>query len=193
MKPLLLGIHGVAHSGKDTVATVLQANFGFRRMAFADPVKRAAAVIFGWPEDAVMQDTFKSVHSDYWNISGRKAFQLMGTEAGRNVFGLDHWIKRWEMEAVPMMRYGYSIVVSDVRFENEAKRIRELGGHVLHVQRDGAGLKDAAGQHVSEAGIAQDPYDIALDNNGTIAELNVKLQSILAFLLHGELNHSGER
>ena len=39
MKPLLIGIAGVARSGKDTAAQHLVSHHGFQAYAFADPLR----------------------------------------------------------------------------------------------------------------------------------------------------------
>lgn len=54
-------------------------------------------------------------------------------------------------EPVPMRRPVINgVVISDVRFLNEVDAIRAAGGHVWKIERPGAGLTGAAGQHVSE-------------------------------------------
>ena len=46
---MILGLVGFASSGKDTVADYLVRNHNFNRIAFADPLKDAASIIFDWP------------------------------------------------------------------------------------------------------------------------------------------------
>ena len=45
---LVLGLMGKAQSGKDTVADILEKDYGFIRLAFADAVRRTADTIFNW-------------------------------------------------------------------------------------------------------------------------------------------------
>lgn len=50
---VLIGISGVACSGKDTAANFLVDEFGFVSISFADPIKRACAEIFDWDEETL--------------------------------------------------------------------------------------------------------------------------------------------
>ncbi len=50
MKPLLLGISGLAGSGKDTAADIFVAKHGFVKVALADPIKRIARDLWGFTE-----------------------------------------------------------------------------------------------------------------------------------------------
>jgi hypothetical protein len=61
----LIGVHGKARSGKDTVARILGDEHGFVRTAFADPLKAASAVLFGWPVDLAFSDEIKGYKSPF--------------------------------------------------------------------------------------------------------------------------------
>lgn len=66
-----------------------------------------------------------------------------------------------------------SVVVTDVREETEANAIRGLGGVIVHLLRDGAGLDGAEGAHSSEKGITFNvKHDIYISNNRTLADLH---------------------
>ena len=43
---VLLGIMGKKGSGKDTVSDYLVSHYGYKKMAFADPIKQMAQIIF---------------------------------------------------------------------------------------------------------------------------------------------------
>lgn len=58
------------------------------------------------------------------------------------------------------------VVIEDVRFENEAALIRELGGVVVHILRPGMAADDT---HASEAGVMVDPRDLRIDNSSSTA------------------------
>jgi hypothetical protein len=179
----LIGVHGKARSGKDTVARILGDEHGFVRTAFADPLKAASAVLFGWPVDLAFSDEIKGYKSPLWNdLTGREIFQKFGTEAMRGTFGDDFWIKRWACD-YSRLRKKHSIVVSDVRTNIEADMIRGLGGLILHVERRGAGLSGLEAFHSSERGIIFNKgTDLRLENNGTLEELEDEVHRIVAFI-----------
>ena len=177
----LIGVHGKARSGKDTVARILGDEHGFVRTAFADPLKAASAVLFGWPVDLAFSDEIKGYKSPLWDITGRTAFQRLG-DAMKIGFGTDFWIKRWACEYA-RLRDKHSIVVADVRTNAEADMIRGLGGLIIHLERHGAGLRGLEGMHSSEAGITFNrSTDLRLSNNGTLSELEDEINRIVAFI-----------
>lgn len=168
--PMIIGITGKARSGKDTLARVLRDHQGFDAiMWFAEPLKRAAAILFDIPFAEVMSDEFKDAVIPGWNLTGRDILQRLGTEAMRHNFGEDFWIRRWAIEYD--RRQPQRCVVADVRFENEADHLRSLGGQIIHLSRPGAGLKAGEGAHESESGITFRDGDVAIRNDGTISDL----------------------
>lgn len=176
----IIGIAGKARSGKDTIANYLWREYGFTRLAFADPVKLAAQQIFGLSQEQTWGDELKEVEIPFWGMSPRRMFQMLGTEAGRNVFGHDLWIKRlaYSMSILP----DDDIVVPDVRFNDEADFIRSQGGMVVHLDRPDAQAIEHA-SHASEAGVNREVHDWVLYNKGTLGELYSGVDQLMTHLL----------
>ena len=63
------------------------------------------------------------------------------------------------------------VVFDDVRFENEARLIRELGGMIVHLRRPGLVDDD----HASECGIGIADNDVVIANDGDVATLRYVL------------------
>jgi hypothetical protein len=178
----LIGIAGKARSGKDTFANFLVEEHGFYKMAFANPVKAAASVIFDWPLELVFKDEIKEWKSPMWEITGREAFQKLGTEAIRGTFGDDFWVKRWACDYIKV-KDKQSVVVSDVRSDLEAEVIRGLGGVIVHMERGSAGLFGALAAHSSEAPIKYNrKADVKVNNNGNLEQLGHEAGSLVAFI-----------
>jgi hypothetical protein len=95
-------------------------------------------------------------------ISPRKAYQLLGTEGGRSIDS-QIWLKVMQQE---LIRNG-SLIVTDVRFDNEAQWVRDNGGTVIKVEREDA---RPVNFHSSENGVDDDLCDILLSNDGNIDE-----------------------
>lgn len=164
----LVGVTGRARAGKDTFAKAL-IQHGYKRIAFADAVKQVTALIANEPTHLFYDDVTKEEHSEGLGMTRRKAMQLIGTEGVRRVLGDNIWVDRalreWISDGRP------AAVITDVRFDNEARAIIELGGHIVRIVRPDAGLHGEAAQHASEAGVSEDLVDIEITNNGSIGEL----------------------
>lgn len=142
---MIIGVLGFAGSGKGTVADILVGK-GFRKESFASPVKDAVAAIFGWERVLLEGETaesraFREAPDEWWSkvlgkeITPRYMLQLMGTEAGRNVFHQDIWIRALQKKLEQNESEGVHSVIADVRFPNECEFIRSVGGQLVSVQR----------------------------------------------------------
>lgn len=173
---LLIGITGRAGAGKDTFADHLCLNYGFEAMAFADPLKGAASIMFDVPVHYFYDRDLKEEIIPEWGMSPRHMAQRLGTEAVRNTFGPDFWIKRW-LQGYRAMPISLDVVVTDVRFNNEAQAIRDLGGVIVQIKRPGESeLDTSAMAHASETGIGYfSSHDKIIVNDGTIADLHAKV------------------
>jgi hypothetical protein len=141
---MIIGILGFLESGKGSVGAILQNDYKFQPESFAKPLKDAAASIFGWERRMLEGDSkesreFREMVDPFWSeilnrpgFTPRLALQLMGTEAGRDVFGKDLWtascIKRCSDPSE-------SYVITDVRFRNEIKAVKDANGIVVRVKR----------------------------------------------------------
>lgn len=139
---MIIGIVGFAGSGKGTVSDILVRDHGFTKLSFADPVKDAVAAIFGWSRELLEGDTdvsrgFREKVDPWWTkkfgyeVTPRKMLQLMGTEAGRDVFDMDLWIHNMDFR----LDRHENVVIADVRFPNEIDFIKKRGGFVVRVMR----------------------------------------------------------
>ena len=94
----------------------------------------------------------------------RELYQTLGTDWGRDMIDENIWVRQLENR----LKYyaGVDVVVSDVRFENEAEFIRLNSGTIIHIQRDTA---EAVRSHTSEAGIKfMIGKDLLINNNSSL-------------------------
>lgn len=104
--------------------------------------------------------------------SVRYIMQTLGTEWGRELIHPDIWVKLAECV---LFERGERMIISDVRFDNEADFIREHGGVILHVTRTDARKIEP---HASEAGIRMSSMDLYVANDGTIDMLYTQLAAL---------------
>lgn len=176
---MLIGITGKAGAGKDTLGDYLWRKHAAVRIAFADPLKRAAQEIFGLSDAETWERDLKEVEIPYWGMSPRRMMQLLGTEAMQDTFGRDVWLKRWQ-QSYDIVKHSDNVVVPDVRFEAEAGLIRALGGVIVKVTRDtDNGLEDKAKAHVSEVSLPDTYIDAVIANNAGFKKLYAEMDSFL--------------
>lgn len=147
----IIGLCGLAGSGKTTIANYLVEHHGFVRLPFAGPLKAMAAAFGLGPRE--MAGDLKETPSDLLcGKTPRQFMQLLGTEFGRELIGADVWVRAWERALGGIAVDGFQplrVVADDLRFANEAAAIRRRGGVVVQLIRDGAGSASGAG-HASE-------------------------------------------
>lgn len=171
----IIGLAGPAGCGKDLVASMLP---GARRIAFADPIYRGAAVMLGIPEAAIRDRVQKEMPLPGLEVSPRRILQTLGTEWGRRLVSPDLWIRAavlaWQQAAAE----GVDVVaVPDVRFPNEAHAVRAAGGEVWLIHRPGLAPVEA---HASEYGVPLRMIDRLILNGGTVDELRTRVLETFA-------------
>lgn len=175
----ILGLSGYARSGKDTAANYFVENQGYVKISFADPIREALYELNPTVElDGkgfkplkvaidLLGETWESL-KDHKNGDVRGLLQRLGTEVGREMFDQDLWVK----QAINRIEDGAKVVVSDVRFENEAEAIKNLGGLVFRIERGGVGPTSS---HKSETSLEDYSFDAVVTNDGDIKSLHTKL------------------
>jgi len=73
-----------------------------------------------------------------------------------------------------------ALVVTDVRFPNEAQAVADRGGVLIRVRRPGVGpAKDKVGRvHESEVALDGWAFDHTLINDGSVRDLHLKLYGV---------------
>ena len=160
MGNLVIGLSGYARSGKDTVADILVNNYSFTRLAFADKVREflyASDDAVKFVVDEVGWERAKNMPSV------RRALQTTGL-AAREVFGQNFWVD----QIVKSLDDLNLVVITDVRFKNEADKIRNRGGYVWRITRNGVG---PVNDHISELDLDDYEFDLVLNNNHSLDTL----------------------
>ena len=168
----LIGLTGRAGTGKDTIADFLVETHGFVKLAFADPIKDGIKAMLGLSGDDITNSANKEDKVDWLGCSPRHAMQTLGTDWGRDMIHPNLWLnitarRVHKIMAMPAMHHIAGIVISDVRFENEADWVRAHGGQVWHVRRAACGLAGATATHISEQTIPRHAADRIIANDGS--------------------------
>ena len=201
---MIIGICGFIGSGKDTIADYLVNLHHFRRESFANTLKDAVAAVFGW-DRMMLEGRTKQAREwreqvDLWwaerlgipHLTPRWILQNWGTEVCRKGFHDDIWIASLENK---LRASTDDIVISDCRFPNEIRAIKNAGGRVVRVVRGAepewyeaaesrnrgpnnnlfwalsSRQLEKIGIHESETAWVGTEFDVILDNNGTLEDL----------------------
>jgi len=200
----LIGIGGRAKAGKSTVCAFACQHLErvakhSLTLALADPLKEVCLRIFG-PAYGVEFRQLYGTQADKneplakipgW--TGRKIAQHIGTEGFRYI-APEVW-GRYLLAAADAQLRGplppAAIFVSDVRFPDEAKSIREAGGAVVKMVRpslEGTTTEGLAG-HASEAHVDEIEYDFMINNQDrSLQDLDDRVYEMLE---HFELLDKG--
>ena len=174
---MIIGLSGYAQVGKDTVAQILVEEYGYTRIGFADIIKKAAYIL----DPIITLDGMRLAHAvDKYGWEGskqvpevRRLLQVLGSEVGRDLIDPQIWVEI-TMHAV---HPDDKIVVSDVRFSNEAEEIKWKKGEIWRITRVD---KDApVNVHRSETEMDTWDFDEYVPNNGTIEDLKKEIALIM--------------
>ena len=164
MSRILIGVTGLARNGKDTVADHLVQAHGFTKASFAVAVKEFAIKQFGLTREECYGDkTEKS----------RWVLQSIGNGC-REEFGDEIWIEKLHRQIGALER----VIISDVRYLNEAAYIEKLGGLIIRVSRPDAPPIEFGADHPSEMEMGSIVPNFSLHNDGSLAQLFTRLDGI---------------
>lgn len=182
LPPHLIGLSGPAGCGKDTARGILERYHGYAGLAFADPMRdmvRALLESSGASDEWLTRRELKEQPVPGLGISTRHMMQTLGTELARQHWGEDFWLRMaaGRMAQVRSICYARPVrfVVSDVRFANEARWIREQGGVLWRIERPGL---PTVRPHASEQQALA--FDQVIDNSGTVRDLHRAIDAAIS-------------
>ena len=165
---MIIGISGKKRSGKDTIYELVKKRAGgfVIRAAFGDQIKEEVAQVTGVEVGHIEENKERF----------RPMLQWWGADFRRHYNGESYWLDRM-LFRMRSIRDPKVLVITDVRYPNEAELVKKVGGILLRVDRE-TGLNDA---HSSENLLDSFcDFDYRLENNGTLEDLEEKVARIVA-------------
>lgn len=197
---MLIGLTGAAGAGKDSVAAVLCAA-QWRSQAFADALRVEIAEAFGIDQRLLTDRRHKESntpqlaagmasnanwlcwaavngHSLIQPRSPRWVLQIWGSFRRQNA--PDYWVRHVTYWAQYQRQYRpCNLVITDVRYPNEAQALRDLGGHIVRVHRPGGAplAPETAGHESEQHGALEATAEI--HNDGPLEALHAEVWRVV--------------
>jgi hypothetical protein len=192
----LIGLGGVATSGKDAAADFL-VEHGWFKTYMSKPLERALLAVNPdvnvawdkwqagtWPKDTLMFThyiSYKSLHElvgydvSKCCTSVRGLLQRLGTEVGRDMIDQNLWVDLAFREVDEHLDAGESVAITGIRFVNELEALHGRGGLSVWVER---GLSPV-NSHVSDNALTAKDFQVVLSNNGTLEDLKKQVLALV--------------
>ncbi len=172
---MIIGLGCKRRVGKSTAADYLAKTYTFHPESFATSLKQGIGKeIFGLTDEQ-METDLKEVVDPRWSRTPRQILQTAGA-ALRKDFQDNIWL--WTVYNRIIKSYSSNVVISDVRYKNEAEWIRQAKGLLIRVDRKVPGQNSS--EHISEVDLdTWTDWDEVLDNNGSFNSLYNQLDIIV--------------
>lgn len=179
--PQIIAFLGSKGVGKDTSADFLVRNYGYQKYALADPMKHAVRTLFHFSEEQLWGDK-KEIIDPYWGVTPREVMQYIGIDMlyeglGNRFPHIGHAFAIKAFERWTREHPDASIVISDLRMQHDLDGLKNLGAIVIRLERPAIVNDD---KHSSESDVPMvTGYDFVIVNDGTIQDLEQKIQEIV--------------
>jgi hypothetical protein len=183
-----IGLIGKARSGKDTAALHLVATRAYTRLAFADPLKEMALQLDPLVPTGI--DSHGRIHTrlsalirdvgwEYAKDHYQEVRRILQT-TGQTVREYDDafWITSMRRKLNAAESWNLPVVVTDVRYPNEAEMLRSRGFRLVRIVRPGAGAGSDAAKHDSETALDDYVTDVTISNVGSVADLHASIAAL---------------
>ena len=140
----------------------------FVKISFADHLKKCVELIFNFSNDQ-MYSSKKRYHK-----TPRELLQWFGTDIMRKQFDNNFWINQMKLDMKT------NIVISDIRFKNEAEFIKKNNGVIIKVERKSIPILN----HESENQIID--FDYMILNNHGFEELECIVDDLYMLLVNNQ-------
>lgn len=167
----VIGISGKIGSGKDTFGKLIIKHYPqYKHKSFAEKLKFICHYLTNQPLEDMYTQEGKNKYLPEWGMTVGELQQKVGTEAMRDGVHPDTWVLALSCD------YGKDDhwIFTDLRFPNEAQWIRSMGGLLVRMEGDPAGVRANSKRdqtHYSEVALDDWPdWDLVVPNSPGMLE-----------------------
>ncbi|MGW2514993.1 deoxynucleotide monophosphate kinase family protein [Streptomyces scopuliridis] len=179
-----VGVIGRARTGKDTAGQWLVDNRGYRRIGFADPLKEAALKLNPIIDVVDYGDTLESLAEIVERFGWEQAkdrnpeIRRILQELGASIRAIDpeFWLRTALAKVTAANEDGVPVVITDVRYPNEAESLKRAGFHLVYIDRPGVPHLD----HESEGALTSDDAAFHVMNSATVDDLYAEIELVMS-------------
>jgi len=181
---MIIGIHGLAQSGKSTAATALSTKLNIATFALAECVTNLCALML----DITHEEFLRKEKHQKITVSGTQwrhvtpehtTVRKLMQNAGRELRKKDlYQIIRHTEAKIAQHPFIANYIISDIRLEHEAHWLREKGGVILHII---GGRSTNQDKDITEVPLAFQPAlgDLKIKNHGTLEQYHDKISALI--------------
>jgi hypothetical protein len=192
---MIISLSGKLQSGKDTTASIIKElipEMNWEVKKWAGKLKEIASSLTNIPLHKWESGDFKehTLPAPWDNFTGRQFLQLLGTDAMRNNFDTEVWVKALMSQyivstsTIGTSEFDFSEVdvepnwiITDTRFPNELEAVKQKGALLIKVIRS---YDTNAGEHPSETQLDYfADWDYIIENTGSMNLLRSSVKDIL--------------
>lgn len=225
----LYAISGVKGSGKDLSSDILQYCLSvpkmfrqywiynifdklfpkkYKKIAFADPLKKMLSVLLNIPFDNFNNRNFKedciiNIATLDYSLSAfsNEEDQLSDSKFNRLAKNLDPLLTQSNLTIRQLMQYfgtevmrkffgenvwinstlkhaSKNTIITDLRFKSEYNAVKSKGATVIFINRPGYTFGQHASEREMEDLLINNKYDVVINNNGSVKDLFDKIKNI---------------
>jgi len=168
---LIIGISGKIGTGKDTVAReIIKAfpEYNFRKVSFGYNVKKIVSILTGIDMRTILSRKIKNEFLSEWGYTVGEMFQIIGTDSIRDNLTENAWI----YSLFNNIKDGENIIITDVRFKNEAYSILNRGGYLIRLTGESMSKDNRKTEHKSETELDNfNMFDMIYENKPPISNI----------------------
>lgn len=113
---MIIGIIGQKGTGKDTVADFICKNNDFKKISYAEPLKKICKELFDLTDEQLNDQHEKEKIDPRWKMSPRVILQKIGTDLFRKHYDENFWVNIL-IEKIKNKEENF--IITDIRHQNE--------------------------------------------------------------------------